>query len=87
MKRMIYTLTLSAAMLAASTLVMAKSDKDDRHDDKKCEAQFEAQKEACEALPTRDAVQKCKAQVEQKAKQVCKDAADDQDRDRDQDQR
>ena len=87
MKRIIYTLTLSAAMLAASTLVMAKSDKDNRPDDKRCEAQFEAAKEACESLSTRDAIQKCKAQVEEKAKQMCKEAGDDQDRDRDQDQR
>lgn len=82
MKRIIYTFTLSAAMLAASTLVMAKSDKDNRNDEKKCEAQFEAQKEACESLPSRDAVLKCKAQVEEKAKQVCKEAEDDKDQDK-----
>ena len=83
MKHIIYTLTLSAAMLGASTLVMAASDGDRGREEKQCEAKFEAAKEACEALPTSDAVRKCKAEVEQKAKQACKEADDDRDRDQD----
>ena len=81
MKRLIYTLTLSAAMLAPSQLIMAKSDNDNRPDEKRCEAQCEVKKEVCEKLPDNNAVQKCKADVEQQCKQVCKEAEDHHDRD------
>ncbi len=84
MKRMIYTLTLSAAMLGASALVMADSGKGDRHNEKQCEAKFEAAKEACE-LQAGD-VQKCKAHVEELAKQACQET-EPQNRERDRDHR
>lgn len=71
-------------MLGTSALVMAKSGKDDRQNEKQCEAKIEAAKEACE-LQAGD-VQKCKAHVQELAKQACKEA-EPQDRERDRDHR
>jgi len=85
MKKLIYTVTLSCAMLGSSALVGATPDDKDRPGEKACETACEAKKEQCEKLkPDTAAFNACLAKVRQDCKDACKDQNEnDRDRDRD----
>ncbi len=79
MRQIVYTLTLSVAMLASSALA---TDKPGGGKNKHCEDACEQKKEQCERLkPGSDDFKRCMADAEQQCKQACKEDDDDQDTD------
>lgn len=84
MNKLVYTFTLSMAMIVSLASGSAKSGHADAGE-KACEATCEAKKEQCEKLkPDTAKFNACVAQVQKDCQQVCKNGAD-KDRDDDHD--
>lgn len=87
MKKLIYTFTLTTAMLASSAAIWATPDHGNGGGDKDCETACEAKKEQCEKLkPDTAAFNACIAKVQQDCNNTCENR-DNNERHRDRNRR